>query len=220
MKKFVTSVFVVLLVFGLTITDAKASFVSYNLGSVFVGTAPTSTPPWLTVEFLDLLTGGVQVTITSSLETASEFVGQVGFDVLGGATATLQGAFTALPGSTFTLPSIAYNTAMQGTGNTTYDVLLSFSNAPPGARFDGTADVVQFVLDSGLTVDANFSGLDFGEIAAHIQGIPLNGGTTSGAVTGTGTGTPAVPIPAAGWLLGSGLLGLVGISRRLRSRKK
>ena len=219
MKKFVVSVFAVLLVFGFTITDAKASLVSYNLGLVFNGATPTSTPPWLTIEFLDLTTGGVQVTIASNLETASEFIGQVGFDVLvGGATATLQGAFKALSG-TFTLPSIAYGAVMQGTGNTTYDVLLSFSN-PPGTRFDGTADAVRFVLDSGLTVDANFSGLDFGEIAAHIQGIPLNGGTTSGAVTGTGTGTPAVPIPAAGWLLGSGLLGLVGISRRLRSRKK
>ena len=217
MKKFAVSVFAVLLVFGFTITDAKASLVSYSLDSVFNGAAPTSATPWLTVAFQDVA-GGVQVTITSSLETASEFVGQVGFDVLGSATATLQGAFTALSG-TFTLPSIAYNTVMQGTGNTTYDVLLSFSN-PPGTRFDGTADAIGFVLDSGLTVDANFSGLDFGEIAAHIQGIPLNGGTTSGAVTGTGTGTPAVPIPAAGWLLGSGLLGLVGISRRLMSRKK
>jgi hypothetical protein len=219
MKRFVALVFSVLLVFDLAATHAKASPVTYDLSGVFNGATPTSSPPWLTVAFEDI-TEGVQVTIASSLETASEFIGQVGFDVLGGGTATLQGAFKALPGSTFTLPSIAYNTAMQGTGNTTYDVLLSFSNAPPGARFDGTADVVQFVLGSGLTVDANFSGLDFGEIAAHIQGIPLNGGTTSGAVTGTGTGTPAVPIPAAGWLLGSGLLGLVGISRRLRSRKK
>ena len=219
MKRFVALVFSVLLVFDLAATNAKASQVTYDLSGVFNGATPTSTPPWLTVAFEDI-TGGVQVTIASSLETASEFIGQVGFDVLvGGANATLQGAFKALSG-TFTLPSIAYGAVMQGTGNTTYDVLLSFSNAPPGARFDGTADVVQFVLDSGLTVDANFSGLDFGEIAAHIQGIPLNGGTTSGAVTGTGTGTPAVSIPAAGWLLGSGLLGLVGISRRLMSRKK
>ena len=216
MKRFVALVFSVLLVFDLAATNAKASQVTYDLSGVFNGATPTSTPPWLTVAFEDI-TGGVQVTIASSLETASEFIGQVGFDVLvGGANATLQGAFKALSG-TFTLPSIAYGAVMQGTGNTTYDVLLSFSN-PPGTRFDGTADAVQFVLDSRLSVDANFSGLDFGEIAAHIQGIPLNGGTTSGAVTGTGT--PAVPIPAAGWLLGSGLLGLVGISRRLRSRKK
>jgi len=211
MKKFTVSVFAVLLVFGFTIMDAKASLVSYSLDSVFNGATPTSTPPWLMIVFEDV-TGGVQVTITSSLETASEFVGQVGFDVLGGAAATLQGAFTAFSG-TFTLPSIAYSEVMQGTGNTTYDVLLSFSN-PPGTRFDGTADVVRFVLDSGLTVDANFTGLDFGEVAAHIQGIPLNGGTTSGAVTGTGT--PVVPIPAAAWLLGSGLIGLALIRRRFR----
>jgi len=35
-------------------------------------------------------------------------------------------------------------------------------------------------------------------------------------LTGSGfvTGTPAVPVPAAVWLFGSGLIGLIGIARR------
>jgi len=37
---------------------------------------------------------------------------------------------------------------------------------------------------------------------------------TSYSMTITSTGIPAVPVPAAVWLFGSGLLGLVGIARR------
>ena len=46
-------------------------------------------------------------------------------------------------------------------------------------------------------------------IAAHVQGIPLpGGGETSGAIT--------TPIPAAIYLLGSGLMGLVVLRRRMK----
>lgn len=37
---------------------------------------------------------------------------------------------------------------------------------------------------------------------------------TSYSMTITSTGIPAVPVPAAVWLFGSGLLGLVGVARR------
>jgi hypothetical protein len=41
--------------------------------------------------------------------------------------------------------------------------------------------------------------------------------STSGDLTYTIAGVSAVPLPAAVWLLGSGLLGLAGIGRRKKA---
>lgn len=49
--------------------------------------------------------------------------------------------------------------------------------------------------------------------AAHIAGFDTTNGVTSAQFAGS---TP-VPVPAAVWLFGSGLLGLVGVARRKRS---
>lgn len=46
-----------------------------------------------------------------------------------------------------------------------------------------------------------------------IEGGPFNGQTGYWTMDGTAT---VVPIPAAAWLMGSGLLGLVGVARRRR----
>jgi hypothetical protein len=47
--------------------------------------------------------------------------------------------------------------------------------------------------------------------AAHIAGFDTTNGVTSAQFAGS---TPAVPVPAAVWLFGSGLLGLIGVARR------
>ena len=205
MRKLVISVFAVLLVFAFAAAEVRASQV-YDLGSLFNGTAPSSPAPRLTVAFEDVA-GGVQVTITSSLEVSSEFLGQVGFNVMGGGTASLSpGSMEVLSGA-FVMPTFGSG-VMLGTGSISYDILLTFDNAPPADRFNGTVDAVRFLL-TGVNVTDNFTGIQHGGIAAHVQGIPLpDGGTTSGAIT--------TPIPAAVWLLGSGLLGLVAIRRRMK----
>jgi hypothetical protein len=204
MRKFVISIFAVILIFGIAAAEAKASQV-YDLGSLFNGTAPTSPASWLKVAFEDVA-GGVQVTITSSLEVSSEFFGKVGFNVMGSGIASLSpGSMEVLSGA-FALPTFGSG-KMQGTGNESYDILLNFEN-PPAVRFNGTIDAVRFLL-TGVNVTDNFTGIMPVGIAAHVQGIPLpGGGEASGAIT--------TPIPAAAWLLGSGLVGLVALRRRMK----
>jgi hypothetical protein len=50
--------------------------------------------------------------------------------------------------------------------------------------------------------------------SALVVGGPFNGVTGNWTITGV---VSAVPVPAAAWLFGSGLLGLVGVARRRRA---
>jgi hypothetical protein len=67
-----------------------------------------------------------------------------------------------------------------------------------------------FNLDAGKDFEDLIAAIASGDlrIGLHVQGIPITGGTTSDSFVSS------VPIPAAAWLLGSGLLGLVAIRRR------
>ena len=80
------------------------------------------------------------------------------------------------------------------------------------APFDwGATASIPVVLNWGIT------GLNWATIDGDSDGIP---GTamTAGPFTGFSPyfNTTVVPIPAAAWLFGSGLLGLVGVARRRR----
>ena len=83
---------------------------------------------------------------------------------------------------------------------------LSTSALTNAGSWGITADTVDFTIDlagTGL--------LDGSELALRWEFTCAND-VIEGAV-----GVPAVPVPAAVWLFGSGLLGLVGIARRKRS---
>ncbi|MEA2093077.1 MAG: hypothetical protein U9P11_00765, partial [Pseudomonadota bacterium] len=80
---------------------------------------------------------------------------------------------------------------------------LSFLDPPPvsGGAFDGS---VTGAIDAGspysLTIFADVIHTDAGQISSFDAHL-----------------IPAVPVPPAVWLFGSGLLGLVGIARRKKA---
>ena len=69
------------------------------------------------------------------------------------------------------------------------------------------ADQFYYTLDWSHNITVAENGFFANNIADfHLEGI------------GTVSGVPQVPIPAAAWLFGTGLLGLVGVARRKRTR--
>lgn len=68
------------------------------------------------------------------------------------------------------------------------------------------SDSSTYTLDMDVHVPAAFPSVPY---SIHLEGH-VNGGTT--------TTPPAVPVPAAAWLFGSGLVGLVGVARRRRNK--
>ena len=90
---------------------------------------------------------------------------------------------------------------------------LGSGGAGTGIDFIGTISGVSTV---GLVTTFNFDVFANHTFAASEDPSPvgLTGWTAQWHQQGTGTYTAPVPIPAAVWLLGSGLLGLAGVARR------
>jgi hypothetical protein len=84
------------------------------------------------------------------------------------------------------------------------DPMFKFYNGYfTGLIFDATYD----------GFDTNFSGIP-GDLALDFAGKSHNGTYLTYEGHWTGIQVSAVPVPAAVWLFGSGLLGLVGVARR------
>jgi hypothetical protein len=104
----------------------------------------------------------------------------------------------------------SFLTAVQsGTNTTPYGA--STGTGAQGASTLGTPNDYKLgstvylwaIASNGAGVDANF----YASNTAIVVG-------TNGSITGLSSGGTTVPLPAAIWLLGSGLVGLAGISRR------
>jgi len=95
---------------------------------------------------------------------------------------------------------------------------LSFSTSQ---IFGGSEYKVQFTLigtaagDDGALLDLSNTAC-FG-VNADSGSITLASGVLTNPELSTGCSSPVVPVPAAAWLFGSGLLGLVGVARRKKS---
>ena len=215
---FKTIVAVVALVF-LFASPVQADFTfTYKFDTAFSGyVPPAGSTPWLTAKFADTGTNEVTLTLTASNLGGTEFVSNWFFNYNYQGPSTLaitQGEGTA-PLAINPFATLGRYKA-DGTGGW-FD--LTFAFPTEGAdRFTNGESAVFTITGTGLTAEMfraqSWDSKTGGErsvlyAAAHIQSI----GSESAWVT-TGTGTSNVPIPAAAWLLGSGLLGLVVIRKR------
>lgn len=100
-------------------------------------------------------------------------------------------------------------------------VKLNYSLSGSGS---GRADMLMYVPDSYFTAGGATASSyvvmysKFGTVFGADGGLSASAGFEEWSINQI-TGAPAVPIPAAVWLLGSGLIGLVGVGRRKNIRK-
>lgn len=118
-----------------------------------------------------------------------------------------------------------------------YYTAASATQAPAvpggGPVVNGTAGGGSITVDLS-SLFANWNGTDFAQGNSSVTGTTtggtsfsiawtslIGGGPPFGGQIGTYTATgtlSAIPVPAAAWLMGSGLIGLVGVARRRRHR--
>ena len=210
--------------FGLFSLQATAATVTFNYDQSFGAVPPDGPAPFATAVFDD---GGTAGSVTLTM-TVSAFVGEADvtgmyFNLASSLDPTsLAFARTGGSGPTegqtdiFTGPD-----AFRADGDGFYDILFDFP-PPPGnnnGRFNAGEDLVYDITGiAALTANdfnvfstpgpgtgnpgpylsvARFQSTDFDQSGSDWVGV--------------------VPVPAAVWLFGSGLLGLVGVARRKRA---
>lgn len=210
----------------LQIVSTGLAAVALSVGSVSASAASVS-------YFLDqsnAMPDGVnylQVTVSDSTTT----VGDIDFKV-----DVLTGNFPA-PGSNFGMQTFSFNYDPAALTVTTANIIdidpstwtiSQDQNAGGGFgkfefQFSGTGSTRTELLTFSITgvngdspasyaIDSKLKPAAVEFFAAHVAGFDNGNGVTSAQFAGS---TP-VPVPAALWLFGSGLLGLVGVVRRRR----
>jgi hypothetical protein len=208
--------------------SASADPIKLNFSSVFSGTAPAGTGPWLTATFTDVVPGTVTLEVVAGGLTGTESIDGLYFNLN---PALNPASLTFTRNATSTGPTAANTTISLGSdgfradGDGFYDIFFQLP-PPPGsqaARFTaGETLIYQISGIAGLNA-ASFAWLSTPGpgggpgpqiAAAHVQGIG-SGGSGSGWVGAT---QAVVPVPAAFGLLASGLGMLLVRRRRVRAQ--
>jgi len=197
------------LIFCLSFSAVAYADVIFDVNTVFSGTSPTGTPPWLTATFAN--SGIDEVTLTlEANDIGTQFVSEWFFNIDHAMIATFD--ISQDSGPTAGLMAWGIN-AFQADGDGLFDIEFNFATAANQNRFDNSDTAIFTITADGLTensflfASAPGGGEGVWLSAAHIQGIGIDG-EDSGWV-----GAP-VPIPGAVWLLGVGLIGVLGLRRK------
>lgn len=207
-------------------TAANAASVSYFLDQ-------TNTHP-------ELSDGVNYLMVTLDDNTASPIVGND--NLITFSVSTVPGAFTE--GSNFGIQSFGFNNPTGlALSSSNFLVPAGWSiDLPPPSQLDGFGAFDYVISDGGanrqdpLVFSIDFDGDIFADyvgpssgtagqgnawFAAHVAGFVIEGSEVSSAWFGGGDGGGSppnvIPVPAAVWLFGSGLLGLIGVARRKKA---
>jgi len=177
---------------------------------------PANSDPLL---FMGFLVDGVSAgTLTSDIYLDTFIQDVWNIPVGGGAVQSQGNSFSGFGFDLLTQPGCTLN--CWGLGLEIDTVQINYSGSQISIQGSGTATgVFQQMLPFGLELDASkpitfdFTGTSITSLSddgAYLTGFNLAG-------TGTITGT-LVPVPAAVWLFGSGMLGLAAVARRPKKR--
>ncbi len=181
---------------AMVVPKAKATL-TFVLSDVINGSSPASTSPWLTAEFTDVV-GGVQLTLTSSLNVSDEFISRFGFNVRPDITPSLVTMTTDLnaPIAAQLLKTTQNDQKLNGNAVAGFDFLIKWNTSSGPGRLNGTdVDTFTFVF-SGLTEsDFDYATAAGVRVGAKVQGIPGGLSGEIGAYDKTDE-IPVVPEPA------------------------
>jgi len=213
---------------------AHAATVTFNLDTVFStgSVAPGGPAPYGTITFDDNgSSGSVQMTIDVSASVGMADLTQVYLNFDSSMNVNLLNfTFDSGDGPTVTRPNNPNGNnngiftgvdAFQADGDGLYDILFDFP--PPGNRFNAGESVLYSITsgDANTAGDAitansfNFLSAPGGNAAGPF--LAASFWQSTGELGENSAWVAAVPVPAAVWLFGSGLIGLAGLARRKQS---
>lgn len=212
-----TLIFLLAVSFGVPAMSTASTIYELNLGAVLPGGAtPAGTAPWLTARFEDLATDKVRLTLISHLTQPNFLKGGSNDNSAQGWVFNFNGDPAGL---TFTKVSSTNGSWAEQPFKKKDDLKISPANGfDIGFNWTDTRFVAGAVETWDIT-GTNIHAIDFMKkntqgyyySVAHVQGIVGKSGDSGKIYASTYS---IVPVPGAVWLLGSGLLGLLGARRK------